>query len=117
MDAVEKIAGRTSLRFAAALAVVALAFSATGVLGAGRETVISRIERRPVASSALASIGYSKRLRALEIEFRNGAIYRYINIPPEIYRDLMSASSKAQFYDDNIRGHFRSIHVKPPRRR
>ncbi len=113
----EKIAGRAALSLSAALSLTALLLAAPSAIGAGRERVISRIERQPVESSALAAIGYSKRLRALEIEFRNGAIYRYINIPPEIYRDLMSASSKAQFYDDHIRGHFLSVHVKPPRRR
>ena len=38
--------------------------------------IVSRIKRVPVESTALATVGYSKRLRALEIEFRNGAIYR-----------------------------------------
>ena len=75
--------------------------------------ITSRITRQPVHSHALAAIGYSKRLHALEVEFVNGAIYRYSNVPPEIYRDLLSAPSKAQFYDANVRGHFPSVHVKP----
>jgi hypothetical protein len=77
--------------------------------------IISHIKREPVQSTALASVGYSKRLRALEIEFRNGAIYRYLDIPPAIYHDLMNAPSKARFYDENIRRKFRSVHVKRQR--
>ena len=77
--------------------------------------VTSRIARQPVHSHALASVGYSKRLHALEVEFINGAIYRYSNVPPEIYRDLLGAPSKAHFYDANVRGHFPSVHVKPRR--
>lgn len=48
----------------------------------------------------------------LEIEFVNGAIYRYLDVPPVLYRDLMSAESKAQFYDLNIKGHYRSVRVR-----
>ena len=74
--------------------------------------IISHIKRDAVQSTALASVGYSNRLRALEIEFRNGAIYRYLSVPPRIYHDLMVAPSKARFYDENIRRKFRSVHVR-----
>jgi KTSC domain len=75
--------------------------------------IVSHIKREAVQSSALASAGYSKRLRALEIEFRNGAIYRYLDVDPAIYRNLMVAPSKARFYLENIRGKYRSLHVRP----
>jgi hypothetical protein len=74
--------------------------------------IVSHIRRDAVQSTALASVGYSKRLRALEIEFRNGAIYRYLNVTPAIYHDLMIAPSKARFYDENIRRKFRSVRVR-----
>jgi KTSC domain len=74
--------------------------------------IISHIKREAVQSTALASVGYSKRLHALEIEFRNGAIYRYLNVDPATYHDLMIAPSKARFYDDNIRRKYRSLHVR-----
>jgi lysyl-tRNA synthetase class 2 len=75
--------------------------------------IISRIKRVPVESRALATIGYSKRIRALEIEFRNGAIYRYLDVPPAIYRALIRAPSRARFYHENVRGKYRYLHVKP----
>jgi KTSC domain len=75
--------------------------------------VISRIHRAEVDSSAISSIGYSARLHALEIEFRNGAIYRYLDVPVQTYRELMASPSKASYYDNNIRHHFRSVHIKP----
>jgi KTSC domain len=76
-------------------------------------SVISHIPRQSVRSSALASVGYSKRLHILEIEFRKGAVYRYLDVPYSVYRNLMSAGSKARYYDRNIRGHYRSLHVHP----
>jgi hypothetical protein len=74
--------------------------------------IISHIKRDTVQSTALASVGYSRRLRALEIEFRNGAIYRYLNVDPAIYHELMTAPSKARFYDEKIRRKYRSLHVR-----
>ncbi len=74
--------------------------------------IISRIPRQPVESSAIAKIGYSKRRHILEIEFVNGAVYRYLNVPIDVHRDLMSAESKARFYDSNIRRHYRSVLVR-----
>lgn len=75
--------------------------------------IISRIKRIPIQSTALATVGYSKRLRALEIEFRNGAIYRYFDVGPEVCEALLKANSKARFYDQNVRHKYRSLHVRP----
>jgi hypothetical protein len=75
--------------------------------------IISRIPRQRVDSTAIAKVGYSKRRHILEIEFVNGAVYRYLDVPLNIYRDLMSADSKARFYDSNIRKHYRSVLVRP----
>jgi len=80
------------------------------------EAIVSHIRRAPVDSSAIASVGYSKRLHALEIEFVNGAIYRYLDVPSSLYRELVKSNSRARFYDKNIRGHYRSVHVKPRKR-
>jgi hypothetical protein len=75
--------------------------------------VVSRIKRVPVESSAIATVGYSKKLRALEIEFRNGSIYRYLEVPSDVYEALLNARSKARFYDENVRHKYRSQHVRP----
>lgn len=74
--------------------------------------ITSRIPRQSVQSSAIAKVGYSKRRHILEIEFVNGAVYRYFDIPLSVHRDLMSAESKARFYDSNIRRHYRSVLVR-----
>ena len=48
------------------------------------EPIISHIRREQVDSQGLAAVGYSRHLHALEIQFVNGAIYRYLDVPPEI---------------------------------
>ena len=74
--------------------------------------VISHIPRQQVQSTAIAAVGYSKRQHILEIEFVNGAIYRYFDVPPAVYRELMSSESKARFYDSNIRRRYRSLPIR-----
>jgi KTSC domain len=74
--------------------------------------IVSHIPRQRVESSAIATVGYSKRRKILEVEFVNGAVYRYLDVPGSVYRDLMSAESKARFYDSKIKGHYRSILVR-----
>ncbi|MFN2509565.1 MAG: KTSC domain-containing protein [Chthoniobacterales bacterium] len=79
------------------------------------EPIVSRIKREPVESSALASVGYSRNLHALEIQFRDGLIYRYEEVPISVYRELISAESKARYYNKNVRGKYYCVRVKRPR--
>ena len=82
----------------------------------GSSGIVSRIRREPVESRALAAVGYSRRLRALEVEFRRGGTYRYLEVPSAVYRDLLAAESKAGFYNRNVRGKYRSVYVRPRRK-
>lgn len=95
------------------LTVLAFAAATDFAAAESKETaIVSRIRREQVTSTAISSVGYSKRLHALEIEFRNGAIYRYLDVPISVYQDLMAAESKARFYDQHVRGRYRSVHVR-----
>ena len=91
--------------------------AAQAVEPASDRGIISRIPRHPVESSALASVGYSKRLKALEIEFKRGGTYRYLNVPAEVHRQLLAANSKAGFYNRRVRGKYDSVYVRPRRKK
>lgn len=54
-------------------------------------------------SSSIASVGYSPQSRTLEIEFRNGARYRYFDVPSEAYKEMLAAESKGRFFHRAIR--------------
>jgi hypothetical protein len=96
-------------------ATLLLLLSVSGLLAATtNQAITSHIHHVQVTSSAIARVGYSKRQHALEVEFRNGAFYRYLDVPIQNYRELMAAPSKASYYDANIRHRFHSIQVKPP---
>ena len=77
------------------------------------DAIISHIPRERVESSGLASVGYSKRRHVLEIEFTNGSVYRYVDVPPSVYRDLLSTDSKTGYYASRIKKNYRSIRVRP----
>ena len=61
------------------------------------------IERTPVSSSALRSVGYYEDSQTLEIEFTNRAVYRYYDVPPDVYRELMAAESHGRYFHQHVR--------------
>lgn len=61
------------------------------------------IERTPVRSSALRSVGYDQERRGLEIEFTSGAVYQYFDVPAEVYRGLMAAESHGRYFHQHVR--------------
>lgn len=65
------------------------------------------MERKPVSSSNIASIGYDENSSTLEIEFLNNSIYQYFDVPLHIYQGLMKADSHGQFLAQNIKGVYR----------
>jgi hypothetical protein len=85
---------------------------ATSAVAQSDEVVVSRINRTPVTSTNVASVGYSRRLHALEIEFTRGAIYRFLNVQPNVYRELMAAPSKGHFIAARLRGIYEFVRVR-----
>jgi len=61
------------------------------------------MHRQPVISSNLASVGYDSKSKTLEVEFLNGSVYQYSNVPSVLYNGLISASSKGQYFDRMIK--------------
>lgn len=61
------------------------------------------MERYSVASSNIASIGYDEQSQTLEVEFLNGSIYQYYNVPKNIYDQLMNDPSKGRFLHTYIK--------------
>ena len=47
----------------------------------------------------------------LELEFQNGGVYHYFEVPEAIYTELMSASSKGRYFNQNIRNVYRCKRV------
>ncbi len=70
------------------------------------------MERTPVTSSNLKSVGYDPQTKTLEVEFQSGSIYQYSEVPEDVYQALMSASSHGQYYVQNIRSVYLSTRIR-----
>jgi len=65
------------------------------------------MKRTPVQSSNIASIGYDPKSQTLEIEFNDGRVYQYFDVPQGQYTALMSAGSHGSNFHRNIKGYYR----------
>lgn len=65
------------------------------------------MERQQVRSSNLRSVGYDSEQHILEIEFRNGGLYQYFEVPAERHLGLMQAPSHGRYLDRCIKGRYR----------
>ncbi len=61
------------------------------------------MERTPVSSSNIVSVGYDVDTQTLEVEFNNCSVYQYFGVPTQVYEGLMNASSKGQYLNQNIK--------------
>jgi len=61
------------------------------------------MNREPVSSSNIASVGYDADSQTLEIEFASGSVYQYYNVGPDLYQQFLIAPSKGQFLSMYIR--------------
>ena len=61
------------------------------------------MERLPVSSSNLASVGYDEVGQVLEVEFRHGGIYQYSGVSAEVFSELLAAASLGGFLAKNIK--------------
>lgn len=57
----------------------------------------------PVESRDIALIGYDKETLILQVAFRTGGVYQYMNVPEEVHRAFMDSSSHGIYFRDNIK--------------
>jgi hypothetical protein len=69
------------------------------------------MQRQPVTSSNLRSVGYDPDSRTQEIEFQTGRVWRYSNVPRSVYSALLAADSKGSYFNSCIRDAYPDIRV------
>jgi len=69
--------------------------------------------RQVVDSSSLRSIGYDRSTSALEVEFLNGTVYRYDDVPTELWAEFRDSASKGQFFQQRVRDRFPTTRIGP----
>jgi hypothetical protein len=77
-----------------------------------RESAPSAADNQPlsggvaVQSRLLAAMEYDQEQTILQLEFRDGAVYQYFQVPRQTYQDLLRADSKGAYFNRLIRNVF-----------
>ena len=74
---------------------------------------VSHVERVPVRSKSLASVGYDADVSELEVEFHSGRIYRYEGVPASAHEWLMRNPNKGGLFNRMIRDRYPFRDVTP----
>jgi len=64
------------------------------------------MQRNKVNSSIFISIGYDPYKKLLQLEFQNGSIRNYSDVPETVYEEFMLAPSLGKFYLGEIKGKY-----------
>lgn len=70
------------------------------------------MDRKPVNSSMMVSIGYDSSSGTLEIEFKgDGAVWQYYDFPEAMWHEFENAESQGKYWHANIKKKFREARV------
>jgi hypothetical protein len=61
------------------------------------------MDRTPIRSSDIRSVGYDPASKALEVEFHSGGLYQYSGVSEATYQGFMRAASKGSYFHDHIK--------------
>lgn len=70
------------------------------------------MNRAPVKSSNIKSVGYDPARRLLEVEFSSGGVYQYEDVSKEEFNALMHADSIGGHFHIHIRNSFKTKRVE-----
>lgn len=54
----------------------------------------------PVSSSRITHMGYDDESATVYVRFTDGTPWRYVHVPPTVWRAFVSSSSKGRFIHD-----------------
>jgi hypothetical protein len=64
------------------------------------------VQRLPVSSSNLASVGFDRERHLLEIEFVNGHVYQYLGVHPRVFAALLASDSPGSYFLSEVRDRY-----------
>jgi hypothetical protein len=69
------------------------------------------MEREYVESTIIKSFGFENSSSTLEIEFNNGAVWQYYDVPESLFYEMKSAGSCGKFFNASIKGQYTESQV------
>lgn len=61
------------------------------------------IKMQDVESSNIKQIGYDRKSQQMRIQFTNGGLFQYKEVPTEVFDEMMAAKSVGSYFSKNIR--------------
>ena len=65
------------------------------------------MERVAVSSSNVEALGYDADSQTLEVEFKNGTVYQYFDVPERVFEELRDAGSVGAYLAAQVKGAYR----------
>lgn len=69
------------------------------------------MNRQPVESSNIRSVGHDPEKNVLEVEFTNGGLYQYADVPAKVHEELIGADSVGKYFGANVRNSFKATRI------
>ena len=60
-------------------------------------------------STSIASVRHDSKEKVLTVSFHSGSSYDFVNVPNEIFHNMIKAESAGKFYHANVRGKFDEV--------
>lgn len=60
----------------------------------------------PVDASQLVSVGYDNETESMYIEFKQGLVYKYFEVPVNVFNNLKNSSSPGRFFMSSVRQYY-----------
>lgn len=64
------------------------------------------MQRQPIVAQSVKSAGYEPRSRTLEVEFQNGRVFCYADVPEPVYAGLLRASAPDAYFCERIKSEY-----------
>ena len=60
-----------------------------------------------VTSSTIERVGYDRQSMTLAVEFRNGTVYEYYDVPETVFAEFLAAGSPGQYLSQHVKKSYR----------
>ena len=60
----------------------------------------------PAQSTTISQHGYHPESQTMVVHFKNGNVYEYRGVPPEVYKAYQNSESQGSFFAENIKGRY-----------
>ena len=64
------------------------------------------MNKQPIASSNIFEAGYDEKEQLMEVDFINGGIYRYTNVPKSVWEAFLAANTPGEYFYHFIRSSY-----------